>query len=157
MSEEKVFINSKDLVFHKYCTTDGAYLMDDIEKIKKKMMDDILNESSKDNGWPTGPVEVTDANFNEFIGKYPISVVDCWAPWCGPCRMIAPIIEELSHEMEGKIAFGKLNTDENQGTARAFNIYAIPTLLVFKGGQMVDQIVGAFPKEQLRRKINTYI
>lgn len=131
--------------------------MDEIEKIKKKMMDDIMNESSKGDGWPTGPVEVTDDNFVEFVGKYPVTVVDCWAPWCGPCRLIAPIIEELSKEMRGKIAFGKLNTDENQGTARNYNIYAIPTLLVFKKGEMVDQIVGAFPKEQLKQRFNMYV
>jgi len=132
-------------------------LMDEIDKIKKKMMDDIMTEASKGNGWPTGPIEVNDGNFGDFVRKYPITVVDCWAPWCGPCRMIAPIIEELSHEMKGKIAFGKLNTDENQGTARDFNIYAIPTLLVFRDGQIIDQIVGAFPKEQLKQKLNTFI
>lgn len=132
-------------------------LMDEIDKIKKKMMDDIMNEASKGNGWPTGPVEVNDGNFGDFVSKYPITVVDCWAPWCGPCKMIAPIIEELSHEMKGKIAFGKLNTDENQGIARDFNIYAIPTLLVFREGHIIDQIVGAFPKEALKQKLNTFI
>jgi thioredoxin 1 len=131
--------------------------MDETEKIKKKMMEDIMADSSKSNGWPDAPVEVGDSNFNDFVDKYPIAVIDCWTPWCGPCRMIAPVIEELSQEMTGQVAFGKLNTDENQGTARNFNIYAIPTLLVFKGGQMVDQIVGALPKEQLKQRLDKYV
>ena len=132
-------------------------LMDEIDKIKKKMMDDIMTDSSKGNGWPEGPVVVGDTNFTDFVGKYPLTVVDCWAPWCGPCKMIAPVIEELSQEMKGQIAFGKLNTDENQGTARNYNIYAIPTLLVFKDGQMIDQIVGAYPKDALKERLNTYL
>ena len=131
--------------------------MDELEKIRKKMMDDLMESASKGNDWPVGPVEVCDADFNDFISLYEVAVVDCWAEWCGPCKTIAPIIEELSRELEGRIAFGKLDTDVNQTTARTFNIYAIPTLLVFKNGQMIDQIVGAFPKDQLQQKLMTYL
>jgi len=131
--------------------------MDEIEKIKKKMMEDILTKTSQVNGWPDGPVNVGGQAFNEFVGKYPVVAVDCWAEWCGPCRIISPIIKELSQEMKGQIAFGKLNTDENQAIAQSFNIYAIPTLLIFKDGQMIDQIVGAYPKEQLKARLDTYL
>ncbi len=130
---------------------------DELERIKKKMMDSMMAESSAGNGWPDAPVELGDTSFNEFVGKYSVAVIDCWAPWCGPCKMVSPVIEELSQEMKGQIVFGKLNIDENQGTARSFNIYAIPTLLVFKDGQMIDQIVGAFPKDQLKQRLNTYL
>ena len=129
--------------------------MDDIEQIKKKMMDDILKESSKGNGWPTGPVEVTDANFNEFIGKYPISVVDCWAPWCGPCRMITPIVEELAAENAGAVKVGKLNIDESGKTAQQFGINSIPTLLLFKNGEVAERWVGVQAKSRLQEALDT--
>ena len=89
--------------------------------------------------------------------KYDTIVVDCWAPWCGPCRMIGPIIEELASELQGKIVFGKLNVDENQTTAMNYRIMSIPSLLVFKKGKHIDTIVGAIPKQQLQSKLETYI
>lgn len=84
-------------------------------------------------------------------------IIDCWAPWCGPCRSLAPIIEELAKEFEGKIAFGKLNTDENENIPMRFNISAIPTLLVFKNGEMVDRIVGAGNKEFMKAKFAKHL
>jgi thioredoxin 1 len=80
-------------------------------------------------------------------------VVDLWAPWCGPCRMVAPVIEELSAEFAGKISFGKLNTDENQRLAMTYGITAIPTILLFARGQLVEKVVGAYPKQLLRDRI----
>ena len=99
------------------------------------------------------PVEVDDATFSGTIKKYPNVVVDCWAPWCGPCRFVSPIIEELARDYAGKIVFGKLNVDENPGVARQYGIMSIPTLLVFKDGELVDQIVGAMPKRTLEERI----
>ena len=89
-------------------------------------------------------IEVTDASFDGFVGaKY--AVVDCWAPWCGPCRRIAPIIEKLAEISAGEIAVGKLLVDSNPATSRKYNITAIPTILVFKNGKLEGQIVGLNP------------
>ena len=96
---------------------------------------------------------ITDENFSELVKKYPKMVVDCWAAWCGPCRMIAPIVEELAKEYKGKIAFGKLNVDENENTSRKFGIMSIPTLLILKDGGLVDKIIGAVPKEHIVEKM----
>ncbi|HUR68604.1 MAG TPA: thioredoxin [Candidatus Thermoplasmatota archaeon] len=103
---------------------------------------------------PTQPVDVTDSDFTQFVKQYPNVVVDAWAPWCGPCKRIAPIMEELAKEYDGKVAIAKLNTDDNQRTAMQFGIMSIPTLLVFKDGQRVDQIVGLMPKDALQARFN---
>ncbi len=84
-------------------------------------------------------------------------VVDFWAPWCGPCRMVAPVLEEISQKMNGNIKFVKLNTDENQKTAMDYQIMAIPSLLIFKDGQEVDRIVGFVPQEQLEADLQKII
>ena len=99
------------------------------------------------------PVVVTDATFDAFVAENPTVVVDCWAPWCAPCRAMAPIIDELAGKWAGKVAFAKLNTDENPRTAARFGITSIPTLLVFRGGKFEDQVVGLPPKAQLVRML----
>ncbi len=97
-------------------------------------------------------MEVTDDSFEkEVVGSDSLTVVDFWAEWCAPCKMIAPIIEELATEYSGKIKFGKLNVDDNKRTAMKYNIRGIPTLLVFKGGDLVDQIIGVKGKEELKK------
>ncbi len=103
-----------------------------------------------------GPFVVSDADFDEKVLKSDLPVlVDFWADWCMPCKMIAPIVEELSQEYDGKLGFAKLDVDSNPKTAMAFGVRSIPTLLVFKGGQPVDQIVGAVPKQILKKKIDS--
>lgn len=100
------------------------------------------------------PIEVTDANFQKEVIESPIPVlVDFWAIWCGPCRLIAPIVEELANEYEGKMKFAKLDVDVNQKTAMKYGIRSIPTLLIFKDGTVVDSIIGAVPKPHLVSKI----
>jgi len=103
------------------------------------------------------PIKITDADFDQIIKKYNLVVVDCWAPWCGPCRMVEPVIEELAKEMQGKIIFTKLNVDENQVTSVKHQIMSIPTLLVFKNEELVDRIVGAMPKDMLAAKLEPHI
>ncbi|MGC8661328.1 MAG: thioredoxin [Nitrososphaeria archaeon] len=99
------------------------------------------------------PVTVTDLDFNQFVTTHENVVIDCWAEWCQPCRLISPIVEELAGKYAGKIWFGKLNVDENQGTAMEYSIMGIPTLLIFKNGSLVDQIVGAMPKRLIEAKV----
>jgi thioredoxin 1 len=99
-------------------------------------------------------VETTDANFHtEVIKSETPVVVDFWAVWCGPCRLIAPIVEELATEYDGKVKFAKLDVDHNSATAMQYNVMSIPTLGVFKGGEMVDRIIGYMPKPELKRRI----
>lgn len=95
------------------------------------------------------PVEIEDATFESFVRQHPRVVVDCWAPWCGPCRIVGPIVDELAREMAGRVVFAKLNVDFNPGVAQAFGVQSIPTLLVFKEGRLVDRLIGALPKPQL--------
>jgi thioredoxin 1 len=97
--------------------------------------------------------ELNDRTFDAFVDNNELVLVDCWAPWCRPCRLLAPIIEELSSELKGKVAVGKLNTDENQGIAFRFGINAIPTLLVFKDGVMHEPLVGLRPKEEIKEYV----
>jgi len=103
------------------------------------------------------PVEMTDASFGEMIQNNSLVVVDCWAPWCGPCHMVAPIIEELARDYAGKILFGKLNVDKNREASMRYQIMGIPTLLVFKNGKLVDRIVGAMPRQMLEPRITCYL
>ncbi|MBM4404737.1 MAG: thioredoxin [Chloroflexi bacterium] len=101
------------------------------------------------------PVEVSDQNFEAQVLKAATPVVvDFWAVWCGPCRMIAPVVEELATEYDGKVSFVKLNVDENPETSMKYSVRAIPTLLIFKGGKPVDQIVGAVPKREIKRRVD---
>ena len=100
------------------------------------------------------PVTVTDATFADQVERSPVPVVvDMWAPWCGPCRMVTPIIEELAAEMAGRIRFAKVNVDENPATASRFSVRSIPTLLVIRDGREVDRIVGAQPKAEIARRL----
>ena len=101
------------------------------------------------------PTETTDSTFKtEVIDNELPTLVDFWAPWCGPCRMVAPIVEELAEEYEGKVSFYKLNTDDNPQVASTYGIRSIPTLLVFKGGEPVGQIVGFRPKGDLKKRLD---
>jgi thioredoxin 1 len=134
---------------------------DDLDEIKKRKMEQLKKQyldrgnNMEENSLNT-PINITDADIDENIRKYQTVAVDCWAPWCGPCRMVGPVIEDLAKEMQGKIVFGKLNVDENRATSAKYGIMSIPTLLVFKNGELVDRIIGAMPKEMLKAKLAPY-
>ena len=133
----------------------------ELEEIRKRKMEQLKKQYMKggknmDENMPNTPLKVTDADFDDAIKKYETIVIDCWAPWCGPCRMVGPIIEELANEMQGKIVFGKLNVDENPATSTKHQIMSIPTLLVFKNGGLVDRLVGSLPKEELKKRLGIY-
>ena len=102
-------------------------------------------------------LEITESNFDEVVKKYPLLVVDCWAEWCAPCKEVAPVIEELAEDYQGKITFGKLNVDYNPSAVARYQIMSIPTLLIFKNGKLVDQKVGAMPKRVLEPELVQYI
>ena len=103
-------------------------------------------------------IEITDANFATEVEQSDIPVlIDFWAVWCGPCKMIAPIVEELVQEYDGKIKVGKLDVDNNQQTAMKFGIRSIPTLLIFKNGSVVDTLIGAVSKGQIIEKLDAQL
>ena len=106
----------------------------------------------------THPFEVTDGDFETKVVKADQPVlVDFWAPWCGPCRAVAPVVEQLAEEYAGKVGFAKLNTDDNQRTAMKYGVMAIPTLLLFRGGNEVARIVGVQPKAKLKQQIDSAV
>ncbi|NHV96597.1 MAG: thioredoxin [Thaumarchaeota archaeon] len=130
--------------------------MDDLEDLKRKKMFELMRKAAEQESkknYPTKPVEVTDATFYNFIKQYPVVVVDCWAPWCGPCRMISPVIEELASDYAGKVVFGKLNVDENPAVAAEYGIMSIPTLLFARNGEVVDRLIGAAPRQIIEAKL----
>ena len=132
----------------------------EIERIKRRKMremEEMIKEEDNEATREGHPLIMNDNTFTEIIKKYPLVVVDCWAPWCAPCRMVTPIIEELAKEYNGKVTFGKLNIDENLRTATEFGIMAIPTLLIFKNGRFVDNVIGALPKRHLEAKIKEWM
>lgn len=102
-------------------------------------------------------IEITDNNFEEIINTDKPILVDFWAEWCGPCKMIGPVVEELAGDYDGKAVIGKVNVDDNQLTSQKFGIRSIPTLLVIKNGEIVDKQVGAVPKAVLAEKIDKHL
>jgi thioredoxin 1 len=135
--------------------------LDELDEIKKrkmeKMMSDMKKSAEPSVQFPDKPVVITDDTVDAAAAQYPVFILDCWAEWCGPCRTIGPIIEELAREMKGKVVFGKLNVDQNMQTANRHRISAIPTMLVFKNGKLVDKIIGAYPKATFAGKIQKYL
>jgi thioredoxin 1 len=126
-----------------------------LEEIREEKRRELMERTVEKNLGK--PIVVRDSNFAKLAKKDSLIVVDCWAPWCAPCLMISPVIEELAKDYAGRVVFGKLNTDENAYTARRFGIMGIPTLLFVKNGEEVDRIVGVVPKEFIERKIQKHV
>lgn len=133
----------------------------ELEWIKRKKMMEFMKDALKHGETrlevPAEPIVVTDENFDEVVGSYPLVVVDFWAEWCPPCKVIAPVVEELAREYAGKVVFLKLNVDENPVTPAKYGIMSIPTLLIFKDGKPVDAIVGAYPRKVIEVRIRRYL
>jgi thioredoxin 1 len=128
---------------------------DDLQRIREKKLEELKRGfAEKPAAKPGGQVLVLDERqFPAAVRDNPYLVVDMWAPWCGPCRMVAPVIQELSAEFAGKISFAKVNTDENPRIAMNYGITAIPTILLFAQGKLVEKVIGAYPKQMLRDRI----
>jgi len=133
--------------------------MDELERIRARKMQELLRRQNQAAGrsMPNSPIQVTDSDFESLIQEYPLMVVDCWATWCGPCQMLAPVIDELARDYAGRIVFGKLDVDENPRTAINFGIMSVPTLLIIKNGKMVDQIIGAVPRDYIESKLRKHM
>ncbi|MDG6953691.1 MAG: thioredoxin [Nitrososphaerota archaeon] len=133
---------------------------EEVKKINEKKFEELLKQQKlqKSRQEPSGkPVELTDANFVQTVKSHPLVVVDFWAPWCGPCKMVSPVLEELASEMVGLATFGKLNVDDNPTISQQFEIQGIPTIMVFKDGEPVDGLVGAAPKQMIEARIRPYV
>ncbi|MFH1835080.1 MAG: thioredoxin [Methanobacteriota archaeon] len=101
--------------------------------------------------------ELSDESFDGFVKENDVALVDFWAPWCGPCMMLAPTVKKLAQEYSGKVSFAKLNIDDNKEAAGKFNVMSIPTLIVFKGGQAAETIIGAVPGDRIKEKLDALL
>lgn len=129
----------------------------EIERIQRKKISEMLQQAQSVET-PTGkPIMLTDSNFSTKIVKHNLIVVDFWAPWCGPCRMVAPLIEQLADEYAGKVAFGKMNVDENMTVPGSFGVMSIPTMIIFKNGKAVETIIGSCPKSHIESKFKPFM
>lgn len=130
---------------------------EELKRIRKKKLKELTELKGKKQKMSAEPIHVTDSNFNETVMEHSLALIDCWAPWCGPCIALAPIIEELAEEYAGKILVGKLNVDENPRTAERFQIFSIPTMLIMKNGGEADRIVGLVPKERIETILRKHL
>jgi len=132
----------------------------ELENIRRKKLQEMQRRMSRQEDAGTAskaPIIVDDSNFDELVRSHSLMVIDCWAPWCGPCHMVAPIIDELARDHAGKVFFGKLNVDENPQTSGRFEIMSIPTLLIMKNGSEVDRIIGAAPRSVIEAKLQKFL
>jgi thioredoxin 1 len=131
--------------------------LDELEKIRQKKLKELSRSTERKAKNFDSPVKGSDDNFDKMINSNPLVLVDFWAEWCGPCKMIAPIIDALAKDYAGKILVLKINVDECPQTASRFGIMSIPTVTIFKDGKLADSIVGAVPKTVLESKLSEYL
>jgi thioredoxin 1 len=132
----------------------------ELDEIMARKKSELLTNAQLSENKPSSvssPITLSDSNFEQALKENPLLVVDFWAVWCGPCRMVAPVIEQLASELAGKVVFGKLNVDENPAISRTFGIQSIPTVAIFKNGKAIDAIVGAVSKSQMQSTILKYL
>ncbi len=130
----------------------------ELQQIRQRKMQELTEKMDrKQEGGRNTPITLDDAHFNEEVKKHSLMLIDCWAVWCGPCRMIAPVIDELAQEYTDRLVIAKLNVDENPQTAEQFGVMSIPTLLIMKNGVEVDRIIGAVPKHFIEEKLKKHM
>lgn len=129
----------------------------ELKRIRERKLRELLGDEEEAKEMSLKPIVVTDSNFGEIVKKHSLVLIDFWAPWCGPCRALAPIIEELTKEYGGKVTIGELNVDENPETAERFQVYSIPTMLIMKDGCEVDRIVGLAPKKRIEAVLSKHL
>ncbi len=130
----------------------------EVEQIKIRKIQSMIEDAKKcQKPIAKQPIVLTDNNFSASVEANKLLVADFWAPWCGPCRMVGPIIEALSAEYTGKAAFGKMNVDENQVVPSSFGIMSIPTIIIFNHGKEVERLVGAYPKAHIEAMIKRHL
>lgn len=117
----------------------------------------LLKREQERSSWPNGVFKVDDEDIMETLNRYDTVLVDFWAPWCGPCKMIGPVLDRIAPDLKGKMVISKLNVDENQKTASGFNIKGIPTMMIFKDGKPVERITGALPRDSLMKVISKHV
>jgi thioredoxin 1 len=127
-----------------------------INEKRMKKLQQIMNEKEllKNN---KDPLNLDDSNFSQTINKFPLLLVDFWAPWCGPCRMMSPLIDQIGKDYVGKLVVGKVNVDENPTVSRQFGISSIPTLILFKRGQAVNKIIGSVSKNKIDEMVRMHL
>lgn len=132
---------------------------DELERIRARKYEALMKSNERRDAvrMISEPILVSDMSLDTILTEHQFLVLDCWAIWCGPCSMMAPIIDDLARTYKGKIVFGKLNVDKNPKTAIRFNVMSIPTLLLFKGGKLVDRIIGAVPRNDIEAILGKYI
>ncbi len=128
-----------------------------LRKKRAEQLNEELKTIDEKKGWPGEPVIITDDNFRQMVSQYPNLVIDLWAPWCSPCKMLTPIIENLAGKYQGKVVFGKLNIDENSKTAQTFKVMSIPTILFIKNMELVERVTGAVPMRVLEQHIEKHM
>ncbi len=129
----------------------------ELERIRAGKMRELAAKMKEEEPVGTTPIAVDDAHFDETVKKHSLMLIDCWAAWCGPCRLLAPTIDELARDYAGRVTVGKLNVDDNPLTAERFSVMSIPTLLIMKNGVEVDRVVGCVPKELIGERLKKHL
>ncbi len=130
---------------------------DELERIRAKKIKELTAKVKEEKSSESKPITIDDEHFEETVKRHALVLIDCWADWCGPCRMIAPTVEELAKDYAGRVTVAKLNVDENTETAERFEVMSIPTLLIMKNGVEVDRVVGAVPRQLIEETLKKYL
>ena len=129
----------------------------ELERIRTNKMKELTAKMKDEKPFGSMPIVIEDEHFDETVKRHSLMLIDCWADWCGPCRMIAPTVEELARDYAGRVTVGKLNVDDNPQTAERFGVMSIPTLLIMKNGSEVDRVIGAVPKQLIEERLKKHL